>query len=210
MFDISFLIILALYLPPCIFGYYIFGNGVQSPILGNLQQGVVTDLATIAITLHIWCTIPIVDNPVNLWLEEVLKIDGHRYEVPIRIVSRTILLAVQTGIAILLPHFGDVMAVIGASCVSATVFFFPCLIYLKLYWNKVSNLNLAWICVILLFAVLGSTIGLYSAFIGLIQDTGGIILDIPQYVFYLVVTLATFIGCILIAVALFFIKKSQK
>jgi hypothetical protein len=55
------------------FGYYFFGNDTESPILQNLHPGVVTDLATIAITLHIWFTIPIIDNPVILWVRNFHK-----------------------------------------------------------------------------------------------------------------------------------------
>lgn len=69
MLNVSFLLILLLYLPPAYFGYLCFGQNTDSPILENLKTGIVSELAIIAITLHIWFTLPIIDNPVNLWVK---------------------------------------------------------------------------------------------------------------------------------------------
>jgi len=170
----------------------------------------VTDLATIAITLHIWFTIPIIDNPVNLWFEELCSTDERKSPFLWRAVIRTVFLACQTAIALGLPHFGDVMAFIGASCVSTTVFFLPCFIYLKLYWKSISSLEVAWICLVLLFATLGSSIGLYSAFLKLIQDIMKKTLFIPNWVFYVVLGVSTFVGFILLSLGIVAIWRQNK
>jgi len=210
MFNIAFVMIMALYLPPCIVGYYYFGEQTASPILHNLKAGVVTDIATIAITLHIWFTLPIIDNPVNLWIEQDwLKVDNSKYEIFLRSGTRTLLLAIQTGIAIGVPFFGDVMAFIGASCVSATVFVLPCIMYLKFYWNMISVLEIIWIFIILLGATLGSTIGLYSATLNIIGDLGATI-HTSEAAFYGVLFSSAVVGSILILISFFFIAKSQK
>jgi len=143
MLNWSFFVILLLYLPPCVFGYLYFGKTVQSPILLSIGTGYVSQMATIAITLHIWFTLPIVNNPLNIWLEELKAKyldkksnvensiepidDNPLYPVLWRIFLRTCIMAFQALIACTVPHFSDVMAFIGASTVSATIFF--CRVY---------------------------------------------------------------------------------
>jgi len=209
MFNSAFLVIMGLYLPPCIVGYWAFGDKVESPILSNLRVGVVPDMAIVAITLHILVTIPLIDNPVYLWAEDLVKIPS-RFELIFRIGVRTIILAAQTGIAIGVPYFGDVMGFIGASCVSTTVFFLPCAIYLKLYWKKISVLEKVWIFLILLFAALGSIIGIYSASIGIYQDIRNTTLNVPRKVFYEIVGATTGVSIIIITLSLYLIYRSSK
>lgn len=103
----------------------------------------------------------------------------------------------QTVIAIGLPHFGDIMALIGASTVSATIFFFPIFFYLRLFWEKISYKELAWISLVLLFATLGSAIGLYSAIVNLAQDIVNKTFNIPDWVFWMVLLIVTVIGFII-------------
>jgi len=206
----AFVIILALYVPPCVVGYYIYGENAKEVILDNLVQGIVPQIARIAITLHLIITLPIVNNPINLWLEDLFKIEDSAYEFPKRALIRTALLFAQGAVAILVPHFFDVMAFIGASCVSGTVFFFPCIAYLQLFWKKISNLEIIWICLVLMTASLGSVIGLYSAVVGIAQDVGNVVLDVPKSVFPYGLSTGTFLISFLgIGATLWWISRSH-
>ena len=102
MLDMAFLIILALYIPPAIAGYYAFGSNTDSVILDNLS-GLVPQLARMAIIMHLWVTLPLVNNPVNLWLEDLLRIDqrfkGYK-EFICRSITRSLLFAIQVVVAV--------------------------------------------------------------------------------------------------------------
>jgi len=205
----AFIVILILYIPPAIAGYWAFGQNTKNVILDNLTRGVVPQIATIAITLHLLVTIPIINNPPNLWLEDVLKIDKSKKEILWRILVRVTLLAVQTLIACVVPLFFDVMNFIGATCVSATVFFLPCAMYLKIYWKQVRNLELAWIIVVLVTATLGSAIGLFNAVVSMYQNISGNSNWNPSSdVFYSFCLGVTGVGSILIGLGIWLISRS--
>jgi len=135
---VSFLATLILYVPPSVLAYIYYGSSIQSPVLLSLGTGIASQLATIAITLHIWLSIPIINNPLNLWVEEAIaarfkysnKYLAHSFLT--RLILRTLVLAVQTLLACALPFFGDIMAFIGSSFGSATIFFFPCFFLFKI------------------------------------------------------------------------------
>jgi len=125
MLFISFIAIITIYIPPTITGYWAFGQYTLSPILLNLGNGIASQMAIIAITMHLLVTIPIINNPVNLYLEtDLFKIQNRKYEFLFRAIIRITLLGIQTLFAVELPDFGGVMNAIGSTCVPATVFFF--------------------------------------------------------------------------------------
>jgi hypothetical protein len=62
------------------------------------------------------------------------------------------------------------MDIIGSTVISATVFFFPPLMYLKLNWNNCSWTEIVWNYIVLLLATLGSTVGLINAILALTND----------------------------------------
>jgi len=207
MLNWSFFIILLLYVPPSVFGYLYFGTAVQSPILASIGTGYVSQIAIGAITLHIFFTLPIVNNPLNLWLEEVLLIEQRPAPVVWRILDRTVLLGIQAVVACTVPHFNDVMAFIGASTVSATIFFFPCFFYLQLYWPKIPKWEVAWIFIVLLFATLGSVIGMYSTFVQIYSDISGDKFNPDMWFFWTILGCVTYVGVVVLGMGIWQISN---
>jgi len=216
MMNVSFIATLILYVPPSVCAYLYFGQAVQSSVLDSLGTGVASQLATIAITLHIWLTIPIVNNPLNLWFEELIAARfqySNRYlshSLGTRLVLRTFIIAIETLLACALPYFGDIMAFIGASTVSATIFFFPCFFYLKLKWDKIPNWEKIWVFIVLLFASVGSAIGLYTAITKLVTDVSSIAIDLPNWFFFVIIGCVTWISIVIIVVAMWRLNESSK
>jgi amino acid permease len=206
MMNVSFILTLLLYLPPSILAYLCYGSEVQSPVLLSLGKGIPAQVATIAITLHIWLTIPIVNNPLNLWIEEWVasrfkysnKYISHNFLS--RFIIRTMVLALQTVIACSLPFFGDIMAFIGASTVSATIFIFPCFFYLKLKWAQIKLLEKIWVFIVLLLATIGSAVGLYTAVVGLVTDVSQNDFSLPDCFFYVIIGCLTYFSIMVIGV----------
>jgi amino acid permease len=97
MFNWAFILILLLYVPAAFAGYYAFGDTVQSPVFATpgLSGGVLIQVALVSITIHLLLTLPLVDNPLNLWVEDLLSIDKRSPEFLFRAISRTLILAAQ-------------------------------------------------------------------------------------------------------------------
>jgi len=195
MLNWSFLLIALLYIPPCIFGYLYFGMHTQRSILDSLS-GDVSQLVTVAITIHVWLTLPIINNPLNLWLENSLQVDDKKSAILWRTILRTINLILQLIVACTVPRFEDFMALIVATTVSATMFFCPCLFYLKLYWPKIPWWEVTWICFILLFATMASVIQLYSVVVQLYIGLSGKLFSPAMWFFWTILGCVTYIGVV--------------
>jgi len=212
MMNVSFIVTLLLYLPPTIMAYLYFGGNIKSPVLQSFPpDSIWAQVATIAITLHIWLTIPIINNPLNLWIEELLAARfqySNKYFANgffSRFVIRTFVLAVETAIACKLPFFGDFMSFIGSSTVAATIFFFPCFFYLKLKWEKIPTLEKVWVFIVLILSTLGAAIGLYTAITGLVNDVMGPehqAFVLPDWFFFVIIGCIAYISLVVISVAM--------
>lgn len=278
MFNISYVLVMVLYLPPTITGYLAFGDGTLSPILGNLPNNVYNYIGIWAITIHVLMVFPIILNPVVLAIEELLYLNvgvykeeeakesrqtstlhdiepsfrsmedvsqrkssyrDHeealfasvdtewtiqeevrveevsistpllfryiskkwwiRFEILPRAILRTVLVIILAGIAAGVPHFADLMALVGATAVSVVAFFTPIFIHLKNYWKVLSVVEVLWTNVILMLAWLGSSIGTTQAIIALIKDITGYTVPISSSDFWYVVAGSGGIGLLLIA-----------
>jgi len=216
MMNVSFLFTIILYLPPSILAYLYYGTEVQSPVLLSLGHGAPSQVATIAITLHIWLTIPIINNPLNLWLEEWVASrfkysnDYLSHHFLPRFLLRTFVLAIQTAIACSLPFFGDIMAFIGASTVSATIFFLPCFFYLKLKWDEIKLVEKIWVFILLLLATIGSAVGLYTAVLGLVQDVSQNTYTLPDWFFYIIIGCLTYFSIVVLGVSMWKLYENHR
>eukprot|EP01117_Protostelium_nocturnum_P007958 TRINITY_DN283_c0_g2_i2.p1 TRINITY_DN283_c0_g2~~TRINITY_DN283_c0_g2_i2.p1 ORF type:complete len:313 (-),score=62.87 TRINITY_DN283_c0_g2_i2:21-959(-) len=216
--DAAYVCIVGLYLLPSIVPYIIFGQSVESPVLttisryatiGGKSYTVPVDLAWIAMLLHLWMTIPIINNPVFLWIEEITHLSNSRYEAPIRIVYRFIFLAVQAAVAMTLRYFDPIMGIIGATVISGTVFFLPCFIYLKLNWKNVGVSEKCWIYLVLLLATVGSVVGLVNAIVELMNAMNGTTIKLSDKVFFSILGSSTALTAVGLIFIFILIKKQN-
>ncbi|PRP88221.1 hypothetical protein PROFUN_04044 [Planoprotostelium fungivorum] len=218
--NVAFVCVIILYLPPAILPYIYFGDAVKSPVLESLSTAVAglsrsytvpIDLALVAITLHLWLTIPILNNPVFLYFEEVTRLDKAKAAPVYRILYRTAILALQVLVACVVKDFGDFMDLLGSTVISATVFFFPCLMYLKLNWNNIPVYEKMWNYVVLLLASLGSIVGFISASIELGKDfTGRKDFQLDMKTRYIIIGSTTGAAAILLALAFHLIAVKNR
>uniref|UniRef100_A0A6B2L4V2 Amino acid transporter transmembrane domain-containing protein n=1 Tax=Arcella intermedia TaxID=1963864 RepID=A0A6B2L4V2_9EUKA len=191
---VSFFLTWLVYLPPCILGYLYFGSAVQSPILLSIDTGIVTQMATISITLHLWFTIPIINNPLFLYIEDLLNVKPKNHIK--RLAIRTTIILVETVVACFVPFFPDVTNFIGSTTICATVFFFPCFFYLKLHWEEISRVEVVGIFGILVLASLGSVIGLYNSVVQLAFDLGGVVFSPEMWFFWTILACVSFLAVV--------------
>eukprot|EP01027_Heterolobosea_sp_BB2_P016050 GEZU01022902.1.p1 GENE.GEZU01022902.1~~GEZU01022902.1.p1 ORF type:complete len:470 (+),score=92.88 GEZU01022902.1:152-1561(+) len=169
----SMIIVTVLYLCVSTAGYLAYGTNTQGMILDNLPHGVGKLIAMIAITAHVILAYPLPLNPVCLMLEnEVYKLDNkpRKVELPIRIISRTVLVLFTVVVAVLMPYFGDFMSLIGALGVSAAVYILPVLFHLILNRASVRWYEWIWAIFVLLVGLLGSGLGVYTSIASLVDD----------------------------------------
>ena len=158
----------AMYFITAISGYLIYGTQVKSPIYDSIPAGVPQTIAIVVITLHVLMAAPLLTTSFSLDLEEMMNITVERFgktkEFLLRATIRIITLVVVGVIACVVPHFGELMSLIGAFANCALIFIFPVVFYLKLTGirNK-AVYELVWCALIVLLGLVGLIFGTMEA-----------------------------------------------
>ncbi|KAJ2379038.1 hypothetical protein IW150_000430 [Coemansia sp. RSA 2607] len=157
-------VVTATYLFVAIIGYWAFGDQTLSPFLDNLPRNAATKAAKVLISLHVILAAPIIAASFAFELENALGITqeqmGRFKELMCRIAFRTVFFAAMTGVALGIPYFGDVMALVGAFSTSVLLCVIPPACYLKLKgWG-----NVRWHMRVICIAVIA--LGIYILVLG--------------------------------------------
>ncbi|XP_063244855.1 uncharacterized protein LOC134546192 [Bacillus rossius redtenbacheri] len=131
---IGFSVILMLYLPVTIGGYFVFGDGVDVNIILSLNRTSLVVAANILMAVHLVLAFLIVINPVCQELEEVFKIP-HKFHWK-RCAVRSSMMLVMLFIGESVPQFGKLLSLVGGSTVTLLTFVFPSLFYMRLCDQK--------------------------------------------------------------------------
>ncbi|KAJ2742007.1 hypothetical protein GGI20_004788 [Coemansia sp. BCRC 34301] len=161
---LSMLIVGITYLFVASVGYWAFGDQVLAPFLDNLPRNGALRAAKILISLHVIFASPVMATSFALEIETALGCTRERLgrvrEFVARLVLRTLFFAVMAGIALGIPYFGDVMALVGAVSMSLLLCVVPVVCYLKLKgWESVG-------LPMLLACALVATLGVYICVMG--------------------------------------------
>lgn len=154
-------------------GYLFYGDLVQSPVLDSLKPGLGANLAYILITLHTIMAAPIYLCSFALEQERFLGISieklGQTKELIYRIIFRTSIAVVLTLIAIFVPLFGDLVALVGAVSNCIIVFLFPVVCHYKLLgWRHRPIYDHTLSLLVVIIGLIGLIFGSFSAFTNLI------------------------------------------
>ncbi|XP_050736656.1 uncharacterized protein LOC127008530 [Eriocheir sinensis] len=126
---IAFLVLLALYMPVSGVGYGVFGVHVPSNILLAVSGAAVTTVR-VFLFVHLLFAFIILLNPVAQGAEELLGVPhafGWR-----RCAVRSLLVAVEVVVSLLVPDFQAVLNLVGGSTIALMSFVLPPLCYLRL------------------------------------------------------------------------------
>ncbi|KAF9434269.1 hypothetical protein BGZ76_008302 [Entomortierella beljakovae] len=167
-----------LYFLCAITGYAVYGDKVESPIYLNLERGATRTTATIIITLHVLLAIPLFLTTFNMQIERALKYEkrgwSEKKQFMFRAINRTLSMVFVAGIAVVVPYFAQVMALLGALSDGMLTFVFPIVFYLKLYGIKsVKKPELLIMVLIVIIGVAGAVIGTIDAIKQLIKAFRG-------------------------------------
>jgi len=120
--------------------------------------------------LHIVSAFPVVINPVFLAIERLFesKNFGTLYQLFLRVIIRTVVLAILIVLGIFFPYFLDVMTLISCISVSLSGYILPCLFYWRINSPHIGEQII--LLAVILFGVAGSGIGLYVGTKQMITD----------------------------------------
>ncbi|CAO2189957.1 unnamed protein product [Urochloa humidicola] len=176
---VAYIVVALCYFPVALIGYWAFGNKVDDNILITLNNPKwLIALANMMVVIHVIGSYQIYAMPVFDMIETVLvKKMGFPPGLTLRLIARTIYVALTMFIAITFPFFGGLLGFFGGFAFAPTTYFLPCIMWLAIYKPKRFSLSwfTNWICIIL-----GVLLMVLSPIGGLRQ----IIIDAKTYKFY--------------------------
>eukprot|EP00030_Apusomonadida_sp_AF-17_P001156 a180040_41.p1 GENE.a180040_41~~a180040_41.p1 ORF type:complete len:435 (-),score=182.52 a180040_41:20-1294(-) len=159
--NLSIFAVMLLYGTFGICGYLFFGKATESVITLNLDpKSAVVKIVKGALCLVLFCTFPIQLFPVTTLVERFLlgnRVSKSTYWLEQNVV-RALEVVLIASIAIAIPLFGLFSSLIGAFSVSCIMLILPCVFYLKMFWDELSTLSIAFCIFVLVLGVFGSII----------------------------------------------------
>nr|CAD1843800.1 unnamed protein product [Ananas comosus var. bracteatus] len=166
----SFAICTVMFAGVAVMGYTMFGESTQSQFTLNMPHNLV------ASKIAVWTTVvnPITKyaltiTPMALSLEELIP-SSHRKTHMYAIIIRTALVISTLCVALSVPFFGLVMALVGSFLTMLVTLILPCACFLGILKSKVSWLQAIFCIVIIAVGVVCSAFGTYSALSKIIQN----------------------------------------
>ncbi|CAO3618771.1 unnamed protein product [Cunninghamella blakesleeana] len=167
-----------LYFMTSVPAYWAYGREAASPIYYSLPSGAGQTIAIIVMTIHVIFAIPIYTTTFSLEFENWIRATDERLGKfgawIARAIIRSCTMAILVLLAIFVPYFDDVMALLGALSNCGLVFLLPILCYLKLTGIKNKPVyELAFCALTIFIGVIGLVVGSKDAIINLVFDVQG-------------------------------------
>ncbi|KAI4341842.1 hypothetical protein MLD38_026517 [Melastoma candidum] len=160
---LSFGFCLFMYLGVAVCGYLMFGDNIKSQFTLNMPtQFMATKLAIWTTVINPLSKFALTINPVALCLEELLP-PSHQQSYGIVIMIRTTLVMSTLAVALAVPFFGFMMAMMGSLLAMLVALIIPCACYLRLRKGRLSKHEIGKCWLTIAVGVLCSLIGTYSA-----------------------------------------------
>ncbi|KAJ7961395.1 Vacuolar amino acid transporter 1 [Quillaja saponaria] len=154
-----------MYIGIAVTGFLIFGDSVKSQYTLNMPKELpasgIAAWTTVVIPLTKY---PLTLLPVALSIEELLpspKLQSYA----VSILLRTILVFSTLAVALSVPFFGSVLALIGSLTAMLVALILPCACYLKILNCRISKIEMASCIFIMVMGSVCSLIGTYSAIV---------------------------------------------
>ncbi|GMN72215.1 hypothetical protein TIFTF001_052810 [Ficus carica] len=144
-------------------GYLIFGDSIDPQLtLSMPKQFVASKVAVWTMVIIPLTKYPLTISPVAMSLEELLPSDLSESST-VSVFIRSSLVLSTLVVALTIPFFATVMALIGSFCAMVVSFIFPCASYLSLFRERLGKLEIASCVFIIIVAVICSVLGTLSA-----------------------------------------------
>ncbi|KAL3717154.1 hypothetical protein ACJRO7_008695 [Eucalyptus globulus] len=158
-----------IYIGVSVCGFLMFGDNIKSQFTLNMpQQYMATKVAIWTAVVNPMTKYALTIMPVALSLEELLP-SSHRKSHGMALIIRSVLVMSILIVALAVPFFGLVMALMGSLLAMLVAIIFPCVCYLKIWKGRLTKLEIAACGTIITFGIFCSGIGTYSAFANLMD-----------------------------------------
>ena len=146
-------------------GYLIFGESAKSQITLNLPRGEIsTQVAIIAMLVNPFAKYALTLTPVAAALEEFLPHEWKTKNFEMcGVIIRSLLVASTVGIAIAIPFFVFIMALVGSFLSVTVAIIIPCICYLKLFSHQIVLWEKGLILCFLAFGLIACIAGTYTS-----------------------------------------------
>ncbi|KAJ3679670.1 hypothetical protein LUZ60_017681 [Juncus effusus] len=157
------------YASMAILGYLMYGEDVKSQVTLNLPVGKLSSRLAIYTTLiNPFTKYALMVTPVANAIEERFLLGNKR---SISLLIRTLVVLSTVIIALLVPFFGYLMALVGSLLSVIVSFLLPCICYLKIFGiERCRKAELVLICGILVLGLLVATMGTYSSIMQIVRE----------------------------------------
>ncbi|KAJ3679669.1 hypothetical protein LUZ60_017680 [Juncus effusus] len=157
------------YASMAILGYLMYGEDVKSQVTLNLPVGKLSSRLAIYTTLiNPFTKYALMVTPVANAIEERFLLGNKR---SISLLIRTLVVLSTVILALLVPFFGYLMALVGSLLSVIVSFLLPCICYLKIFGiERCRMAELVLICGILVLGLLVATMGTYSSIMQIVRE----------------------------------------
>ncbi|KAL6650851.1 hypothetical protein ACP70R_009776 [Stipagrostis hirtigluma subsp. patula] len=153
-----------------ILGYLMYGDDVKSQVTLNLPEGKISSKLAIYTTLiNPFSKYALMVTPLATAVEEKLLASGNKRSV--NVLVRTMIVLSTVVVALTVPFFGHLMALVGSLLSVMASMLLPCIFYLKIF--GVTRCGRAEVALIAMIIVLGSLVaatGTYSSLKKIIHE----------------------------------------
>ncbi|KAM0940604.1 putative amino acid transporter, transmembrane domain-containing protein [Dioscorea sansibarensis] len=150
---VAYIVVALCYFPVALIGYWAFGNSVNDNILITLEKPRwLVAAANMMVVIHVVGGYQIYAMPVFDMMETVMvKQLKFPPSIALRLISRSLFVALTMFIAICIPFFGGLLGFFGGFALAPTTYFLPCIIWLAVYKPKrfSSSWLVNWACIVL-------------------------------------------------------------
>ncbi|XP_029125843.1 amino acid transporter AVT1D [Cajanus cajan] len=160
---ICFAFCLVMYMSVGIMGYLTFGDLVASQFTLNMPKELyASDIATWTTVVTPVAKYALTLLPIALSIEELTTSPRLRCHA-MSVLIRTILVILSLLVALYIPYFGSLMALIGSLLSILVAIIYPCACYLKLHSGRISNLEITNCVLIIVLGLISACVGTQSA-----------------------------------------------
>jgi len=148
-----------------ILGYLMYGDDVKSQVTLNLPEGRISSKLAIYTTLiNPFSKYALMVTPLAAAVEERLLTAGTKSKRSFSVAIRTLLVGSTVAVALAVPFFGHLMALVGSLLSVMASMLLPCVFYLRIFGvARCGRAEVALIAAILVLGSLVAATGTYSS-----------------------------------------------